>query len=146
MGYKRKHKVQFIGENVYVDEKLIEQWKEGCRLIYDLGDEVLKVDNIHVDENLSFQCEDEYSVWNDVKKTKYKKYFVPIIEHGRTNRVGYYYNIQPKINISGKPISGKHKKILDEIRFVFGIDDLCMNNGNCTEDENENLLIYDYAI
>lgn len=142
-----KSKVYFIGDNVYYNEMLlIKEINNPCRLIFPFGERILKIDNWYDKDfnTTSWQCKDEYENWNKIKKTKYAKYFVPTLQHGCTNKRGYYYNIQPKIPITNLTPTEEQTDLLFEIIDFFKFDDLSTKH-NISILDSKNFLIYDYS-
>ena len=143
MGYKRKHKVEFIDDEIYFDGTSIDRYpklsgSENCRTVVDLGCEVLKVDDFWGD-----QCKSEYDIW---KSNKNHDVLVPIKEFGRTNKKGIYYVIQEKVDVMHNEINPEIESQLKKIERTFGLCDISDHSSNWCIDVNGNLKVFDYGL
>ncbi len=113
-----------------------------CRLIFMTNDYVIKCDNWVERNSGSKQSEDEYKKYLQIEKSnsKYKEFFVPIIDFGEIFD-GYYYVVQPRIEIN----------IDENYDFYNDVKDICAefwitdtHNGNYSVVGND-VLIFDYS-
>lgn len=145
-----KYKVCFINDGVHFTESSsMEEIPNRNRLVFVVGERILKVDNWYCVRKYGYdsvylQCKNEYENWKKIKKTKYSKYFVPILQHGCTNKRGYHYNVQPKIHITDLTPTKKQIELFFEIIDFFAFIDISLTR-NVSILDSENFLIYDYS-
>jgi len=132
-------KIMFNGKTLYRVSNL-----NSCRTIFMTTEYVIKFDRCQGEEGgyrSSHQCPREYNFWNKVKKTKYAKYFVPVLQFG--NLDGYDYVVQPRIDRRRNKATPEIFKTLERLENEFNFFDL--DERNYTIKQNK-LLIFDYAL
>ena len=120
----------------------------GNRAIYFTERYVIKVD---IDKSF-LQCANEFESWEKVKKTKYRKYFAPIVQAGSDN--DFEYVIQRRVYSAKKetrfnpnmpaeaPWYTEHDNTIEEIRDRFGFVDIHRRNWTLT---TRGVKIFDYS-
>jgi hypothetical protein len=138
---KHKFQVKRIDNSTIVfDGQTLKKDKcSSCRDVFRNKEYVIKFDGSYYNDGYEEQCRDEYENWKEIRKTEYKKYFVPILQYGISG--GVHYVVQPRVKLKGKK-----SKLFCEIKVKlankFLLNDL--HDGNYTT-AGENLQIFDYA-
>lgn len=145
-----KFRIEYYSDNrILFNGEIIDQWQhsDSCRLIFKTKDYVIKCDN-WVSYKREFnsiykQCEKEYKNYLKIFETdnQYKKYFVPIIDFGELFD-GYYYVVQPKIEILMDE-KDNYFDIVYDIGNKFKLEDI--HSGNYSVTKNNDILIFDYS-
>jgi len=109
---------------------------------------VIKVD---IDKGF-LQCDNEFNNWEIIKKTKYRKYFAPVVQAGTNN--DFEYVIQRRVYSAKKedqinsdmpaeaPYDRAYDRIVAEIRERFDLCDIHRRNWTVT---TRGVKIFDYS-
>jgi len=139
---KHKFDVKIINNHTIIfNGQLLKNCRTpGCRVIFKTKEYVIKLDNYVDDYSSNEQCEDEYKFWRYVRKTKLAKYFVPIVQKGKNNKI--HYVVQPRIKFQRGKLSSESYKTIEDIESKTGLWDI----GHNYTVNNGKVLIYDYAL
>lgn len=126
-------------------DKDIDSWI--CRKVFFGKNIVVKGDNSLVDN----QCSTEKKIWNKAKKTKWAKFFVPVLDKGKFayDCDTWRYVVVPKIEFDYSYLILDHPDIEDFRKCIdkFDLMDIDIEfQRNCAVSKDGRLLMFDYGM
>ena len=140
---KHKFKVEYLDAHhiKFNDVILTNRKTPGSRIIFKTDQYVIKFDFCEYEPFK--QCKKERENYAKIRKSKWKDYFVPVLQYGESH--GVCYIVQPRIKLSRGRKPNWPLDTLLEIENDLGIDDLSCNTSNWTIIDGK-ILIFDYGI